>query len=56
LIYVVSGIALGTIGGWLLGKLNLEPLLSDWVKKILERKMQQGEYENGETYVLPTIA
>jgi uncharacterized protein len=44
-IYVTSGILLGTIGGWLLGKFNLEPLLSDWVKKILENKMQQGEYE-----------
>jgi len=45
LIYVVSGIVLGTLGGWLLGKFNLEPFLSDWVKKILENKMQQGEYE-----------
>ncbi len=45
LIYTVSGILLGTIGGWLLGKFNLEPLLSDWVKKILENKMQQGEFE-----------
>jgi uncharacterized membrane protein YraQ (UPF0718 family) len=45
LIYAISGILLGTIGGWLLGKFNLEPLLSDWVKKILENKMQQGEYE-----------
>lgn len=45
LIYAGSGILLGTIGGWLLGKLNLEPLLSDWVKKVLESKMQQGEYE-----------
>lgn len=44
-IYATSGILLGTIGGWLLGKLNLEPLLSDWVKKILESKIQQGEYE-----------
>jgi uncharacterized membrane protein YraQ (UPF0718 family) len=44
-IYAISGILLGTIGGWLLGKFNLEPLLSDWVKKILENKMQQGEYE-----------
>lgn len=44
-IYAASGILLGTIGGWLLGKLNLEPLLSDWVKKIFENKMQQGEYE-----------
>ena len=45
LIYAGSGILLGTIGGWLLGKFNLEPLLSDWVKKILENKMQPGEYE-----------
>lgn len=46
IIYAASGILLGTIGGWLLGKLNLAPLLSDWVKKILENKMQQGEYED----------
>lgn len=45
IIYATSGILLGTIGGWLLGKLNLEPLLSDWVKKILDNKMQQGQYE-----------
>jgi len=38
LIYAVSGIILGTIGGWILGKMNLEHLLSDWVKKILENK------------------
>ncbi len=45
LIYAGSGILLGTIGGWLLSKFNLEPLLSDWVKKILENKMQQDKYE-----------
>ncbi len=45
LIYVGSGILLGTVGGWLLGKFNLEPLLSDWVKKILESKQQGGEFE-----------
>ena len=44
-IYVTSGILLGTAGGWLLGKFNLEPLLSDWVKKIMENKMQQGKLE-----------
>lgn len=44
-IYVASGVLLGTIGGWLLGKFNLEPLLSEWVKKILDNKMQQSEYE-----------
>lgn len=46
LIYAGSGILLGTMGGWLLGKFNLEPLLSDWVKKILENKMQQNAYED----------
>src|SRR5690606_17779913 len=45
LIYAGSGILLGTVGGWLLGTLNLEPLLSDWVKKILNTKMQQGQFE-----------
>jgi len=45
LIYAISGILLGTIGGWILSKFNLEPLLSDWVKKILENKMQQSDYE-----------
>ncbi|MCG1036848.1 permease [Polaribacter sargassicola] len=45
LIYAFSGILLGTIGGWLLGKMNLEPLLSDWVKEILKLKMQQTSYQ-----------
>jgi uncharacterized membrane protein YraQ (UPF0718 family) len=46
LIYALSGILLGTIGGCLLGRFNLEPLLSDWVKKILNNKIQQGEFED----------
>jgi len=46
LIYAISGILLGTIGGWVLGKFILDPLLSDWAKKILENKMQQSEYED----------
>ena len=45
LIYAGSGILLGAIGGWVLSKFKLEPLLSDWVKKILENKMQPGTYE-----------
>ncbi len=40
LVYTVSGIMLGTIGGWLLGKFNLEPLLSEWVRNILNNKKQ----------------
>ena len=30
LIYVISGILLGVIGGFVLGKMNLSPYLSDW--------------------------
>ena len=59
LIYVSSGILLGTIGGWVLGKLKLEPLLSDWVKKILANKSQPNEYEEEpQTFMqrLPEIA
>lgn len=43
LIYAISGIILGSLGGWILGKMNLEHLLSDWVKKILENKQNQAE-------------
>ena len=41
LIYAGSGILLGTLGGWFLGKFNLEPLLSDWTKKIIEKSGQK---------------
>lgn len=34
IIYVVSGMLLGMIGGFVLGKLHLENYLSDWVKNI----------------------
>ena len=33
LVYVVSGILLGMIGGVVLGRMRLEPLLSDWVRQ-----------------------
>lgn len=46
LIYAVSGILLGAIGGWILGKFKLEPMLSDWVKKVLANNIQHGEYED----------
>ena len=38
IVYVVSGILLSMIAGYILGKLKLENLLTDWVKKILENK------------------
>lgn len=41
-IYVISGILLGVISGMVLGKLRLEYLLTDWVKKV----WQVAEKEN----------
>src|SRR5690554_3534671 len=48
LIYALGGIMLGTIGGMLLGRFNLERYLSDWVKQIQAgstRASQQWEAE-----------
>lgn len=45
LIYVLSGIILSMISGYILGKMNLEYLLTDWVKKILEKKQLLDEME-----------
>ena len=42
-IYVVSGILLGCIGGVVLGRLHLEPYLSDWVKQVQAQSEQQSE-------------
>lgn len=36
IIYVSSGVLLGTIGGYVLGKLNLEKYLTPWVQEILK--------------------
>ena len=42
-IYVVSGILLGCIGGIVLGRMHLEPYLSDWVKHVQAQSEQQSE-------------
>lgn len=42
-VYVVSGILLGIVGGILLGRMRLEPLLSDWVKQIQTQSTKQTE-------------
>ena len=45
-IYVVSGILLGMIGGVVLGRMRLEPLLSDWVRQIqAQSSAQTAEWE-----------
>ena len=43
LIYVVSGILLGVIGGFVLGRMRLAPYLSDWVKQIQAHSSVQAE-------------
>lgn len=49
LIYAISGILLGTIGGFILGKLKLDRYLTDWVKEIQansEQETEQWEKDN----------
>ena len=59
MVYVVSGILLGCIGGFVLGRMRLEPYLSDWVKHVQaqsEEQTEQWERENATfTQRLPTI-
>jgi uncharacterized protein len=43
IVYVVSGIVLSMIAGYLLGKMKLEHLLTDWVQKILADKQIADE-------------
>lgn len=45
LIYVTSGILLGVIGGFVLGKLKLEKYLTDWVKQVLNNAKTEEEIE-----------
>ena len=58
-IYVVSGILLGCIGGIVLGRMHLEPYLSDWVKHVQAQSEQQSEQweKDNTTFLqrLPTI-
>lgn len=56
LIYVVSGIILGIIGGILLGKMKLEPYLSDWVKQIQQNSTTEaGNWEKEQTPFLQRL-
>lgn len=59
MIYVVSGILLGCIGGIILGRMHLEPYLSDWVKQVQAQSEQQSaQWEKDNTTFLqrlPTI-
>ena len=59
IVYVVSGIVLSMTAGYILGKMKLENLLTDWVKKILENKQIADEnyQEEKQTFIqrLPAI-
>lgn len=43
LIYVISGILLGVIGGFVLGRMKLESQLSDWVRQIQAQATTEAE-------------
>lgn len=43
LVYVISGILLGVISGVVLSKLNLEPLLTDWVRNVWKQAKAEQE-------------
>lgn len=43
LIYAFTGILLGTVGGWFLGKLNLEKHLSPWVQQLIASKTASNQ-------------
>ena len=50
LVYVTSGILLGCVGGFVLGRMHLEPYLSDWVKQVqLQSEKQTAEWEQERT-------
>jgi len=46
LVYALSGILLGALGGWLLGKMKLEHLLTDWVKQLLAQDALQQQQQD----------
>lgn len=55
-IYVISGIFLGMVGGFLLGKMNLDVYLSDWVKQIQQDSASDsGAWEKENTPFLKRL-
>lgn len=43
LVYIVSGILLGIVGGMVLGRMNLSPYLSDWVRQLQHQSALQTD-------------
>jgi uncharacterized membrane protein YraQ (UPF0718 family) len=55
-IYVITGILLGVISGAILGRMNLEPLLTDWVRKVWEQaKAEQEAFDAEKTSFIQRI-
>jgi uncharacterized membrane protein YraQ (UPF0718 family) len=52
LIYVISGMILGMLGGYILGRLNLYHLLTPWIKNILEQEVTE-DFSTG--YMKPSF-
>ncbi len=56
LIYVISGVLLGVISGAVLGRMKLEPLLTDWVRKVWEQaKAEQEAFDSEKTSFIQRI-
>lgn len=56
LIYALSGILLGVISGAILGRMNLEPLLTDWVRKVWEQaRAEQEAFDSEKTSFIQRI-
>jgi uncharacterized membrane protein YraQ (UPF0718 family) len=45
LIYAASGILLGTIGGYVLGRFRLERFLTPWVQGVIQQAEMEGAYD-----------
>lgn len=56
LIYVLSGVLLGVLGGFVLGRMKLHPYLSDWVKQIqANSSAQTDDWEKEHTTFLKRL-
>lgn len=55
-IYVTSGILLGTVGGWILGRFGLERYLSPWVQQLQSNSVEQSaEWDGAQTPFLKRV-
>lgn len=55
IVYATSGITLGVLGGFVLGKLNLEKYLSPWVQGVLANAQSEGDLEDAGTGILERL-